>query len=64
MLGLVLLVLTDHASGAGGDNPLLGDALVLMGATVYAFCNVAQVHEWRRCSLAAIYSAPSSFFAS
>jgi hypothetical protein len=57
--GLALLVATDRGSGGdGGDNggsgggsgysgssnPLLGDGLVLLGATLYAVCNVLQ--EW------------------
>jgi solute carrier family 35 protein F1/2 len=50
--GLLVLVVTDRStagSGGGGQqqeasNPLLGDALVLLGATLYALCNVLQ--EW------------------
>ena len=52
--GLALLVATDRGGGGGsGDsggggsgssNPLLGDGLVLLGATLYAVCNVLQ--EW------------------
>lgn len=43
VLGLSVLVVTDRDSETGGRNPLLGDALVIMGACVYAACNVAQV---------------------
>ena len=57
--GLALLVATDRGSGggdsgeggegggsgySGSSNPLLGDGLVLLGATLYAVCNVLQ--EW------------------
>lgn len=45
LAGLLLLVLTDRSGGGGGGgapNPLLGDALVLLGATLYALCNVLQ----------------------
>lgn len=51
--GLLLLVATDRSSSGGsGDgesasgtsNPLLGDGLVVLGATLYALCNVLQ--EW------------------
>ena len=44
--GLLLLVATDHSGGGGGgsSNPLLGDGLVVLGATLYALCNVLQ--EW------------------
>ncbi|PRW60646.1 solute carrier family 35 member F1-like [Chlorella sorokiniana] len=53
--GLLLLVATDRSgSSAGGSgsgdgssvtsNPLLGDGLVVLGATLYALCNVLQ--EW------------------
>lgn len=41
--GLLVLVLTDSASETGGNRPLLGDALVVAGAAVYAVCNIAQV---------------------
>eukprot|EP00798_Chlamydomonas_sp_ICE-L_P005006 gene5006-34791_t len=40
--GLALLVITDGNSSTGGPNPLLGDALVIAGACVYAVCNVCQ----------------------
>mmetsp|Transcript_26949 Transcript_26949/g.58883 ORF Transcript_26949/g.58883 Transcript_26949/m.58883 type:complete len:411 (+) Transcript_26949:91-1323(+) len=40
--GLAVLVLTDGTSSTGGSNPLLGDALVVAGAAVYAISNVAQ----------------------
>ncbi|KAJ9531520.1 hypothetical protein QJQ45_015017 [Haematococcus lacustris] len=40
--GLSMLVLTDRQSETGGPQPLLGDVLVLLGACVYAVCNVAQ----------------------
>ncbi|GLC65724.1 hypothetical protein PLESTF_000333100 [Pleodorina starrii] len=40
--GLALLVVTDGASATGGSQPLLGDALVLMGSLLYACSNVAQ----------------------
>ncbi|GLC36406.1 hypothetical protein PLESTB_000765200 [Pleodorina starrii] len=40
--GLALLVATDGASATGGSQPLLGDALVLMGSLLYACSNVAQ----------------------
>jgi solute carrier family 35 protein F1/2 len=46
--GLALLVLGDAQPGAQGSStssgsaPLLGDALVLAGAALYAVCNVAQ----------------------
>ena len=51
--GLLLLVATDRSSsgssgdgdsGSGTSNPLLGDGLVVLGATLYALCNVLQ--EW------------------
>lgn len=50
--GLLLLVATDRSSGGSGSgsdgsvtsNPLLGDGLVVLGATLYALCNVLQ--EW------------------
>lgn len=46
--GLLLLVVSDRtAAGEAGDqpsNPLLGDGLVLLGATLYGLCNVLQ--EW------------------
>lgn len=51
--GLLLLVVTDSSStgssGGSGEsggprNPVLGDGLVLLGATMYALCNVLQ--EW------------------
>ena len=44
LAGLALLVTTDRAfsSDSKAERPLLGDALVLMGATLYSFCNVAQ----------------------
>ncbi|KAF5835255.1 solute carrier family 35, member F1 [Dunaliella salina] len=41
-IGLGVLVLTDRQSETGGPNTLLGDSLVLFGATVYAVCNVTQ----------------------
>lgn len=41
--GLLVLVLTDSDSETGGSRPLLGDALVVAGAAVYAVCNIAQV---------------------
>lgn len=42
--GLALLVTTDRAfsSGTEAPRPLLGDSLVIAGATLYAICNVAQ----------------------
>ncbi|GIL56269.1 hypothetical protein Vafri_11618 [Volvox africanus] len=40
--GLAVLVVTDGSSSTGGPDPLLGDALVLMGAILYACSNVAQ----------------------
>ncbi|EFJ40282.1 hypothetical protein VOLCADRAFT_99968 [Volvox carteri f. nagariensis] len=40
--GLAVLVMTDGSSTTGGPQPLLGDALVLMGAVLYACSNVAQ----------------------
>lgn len=43
--GLLVLVTTDRSSGgSGASSPLLGDGLVLLGATLYALCNVLQ--EW------------------
>lgn len=45
--GLVLLLVTDRSSSSGSgssSNPLLGDGLVLLGASLYALCNVLQ--EW------------------
>ncbi|KAL4443860.1 hypothetical protein ABPG75_011597 [Micractinium tetrahymenae] len=45
--GLMVLVTTDRGggeAGAGASNPLLGDGLVLLGASLYALCNVLQ--EW------------------
>lgn len=47
--GLGILVLTDRAASGcteAGRDPLLGDALVIMGACVYAVCNIAQVRLW------------------
>ena len=41
--GLLVLVLTDSASETGGNRPLLGDALVVAGAAVYAICNITHV---------------------
>ncbi|KAG2429532.1 hypothetical protein HXX76_010767 [Chlamydomonas incerta] len=40
--GLAVLVATDGGSATGGPNPVLGDALVLMGSVLYAVSNVAQ----------------------
>jgi hypothetical protein len=49
--GLAILVLTDRVGGGGSEQksgqhspsrPLLGDVLVLIGATLYAGCNVLQ----------------------
>ncbi|GIL95833.1 hypothetical protein Vretimale_1771 [Volvox reticuliferus] len=40
--GLAVLVATDGSSSTGGPDPLFGDALVLMGAILYACSNVAQ----------------------
>ncbi|KAG2438260.1 hypothetical protein HYH02_010959 [Chlamydomonas schloesseri] len=40
--GLAVLVATDGSSATGGPNPVLGDALVLMGSVLYAVSNVAQ----------------------
>ncbi|KAG2488437.1 hypothetical protein HYH03_012944 [Edaphochlamys debaryana] len=40
--GLAALLVTDGGSATGGPNPLLGDALVLMGSVFYACSNVAQ----------------------
>lgn len=43
MLGLVLLVASDHHDPqARAPRPLLGDALVLLGASLYAVSNVSQ----------------------
>ncbi|KAH7314562.1 hypothetical protein KP509_21G009300 [Ceratopteris richardii] len=44
ILGLVLVILSDvHAKDrSGGSNVLLGDALVIIGATLYAFTNVSE----------------------
>lgn len=46
--GLLVLVGTDGSGGGegggGASSPLLGDGLVLLGATLYALCNVLQ--EW------------------
>ena len=58
VLGLAILVATDERSGRGGDcagsallrgdgagsATLRGDVLVVLGATVYAACNVLQEH--------------------
>jgi len=38
-----LLLVRACAPVTGGPNTLLGDALVLLGASIYAACNVAQV---------------------
>lgn len=54
VLGLTVLVLGDaSASGAdAGSRPLLGDALVVAGAVLYAMCNVSQVRlRLRLCCL-------------
>ena len=44
LVSLLLLVSTDGAAPQPGGRarPLLGDALVLLGALCYACCNVAQ----------------------
>ncbi|KAH7277659.1 hypothetical protein KP509_38G000600 [Ceratopteris richardii] len=44
ILGLVLVILSDvHAKDrSGGSNVLLGDALVIIGAILYAFTNVSE----------------------
>ncbi|KAI5056779.1 hypothetical protein GOP47_0028597 [Adiantum capillus-veneris] len=44
VLGLVLVILSDvHANDrAGGSNAVLGDALVIIGATLYALTNVSE----------------------
>ncbi|KAH7387299.1 hypothetical protein KP509_16G015700 [Ceratopteris richardii] len=44
ILGLVLVILSDvHAKDrSGGSNVLLGDALVIIGATLYEFTNVSE----------------------
>ncbi|MCO5551665.1 hypothetical protein L7F22_005169 [Adiantum nelumboides] len=44
VLGLVLVILSDvHASDrSGGSNAILGDALVIIGATLYALTNVSE----------------------
>ncbi|GAB4822483.1 hypothetical protein N2152v2_009529 [Parachlorella kessleri] len=47
LAGLSILVLSDRSGGSAGQGPgraWLGDALVLLGATLYAACNV--VAEW------------------
>lgn len=42
VLGLVLVILSDVHAGdrSGGSNVVLGDALVIIGSTLYAFTNV------------------------
>eukprot|EP01025_Chloroclados_australasicus_P025474 TRINITY_DN25456_c0_g2_i1.p1 TRINITY_DN25456_c0_g2~~TRINITY_DN25456_c0_g2_i1.p1 ORF type:complete len:452 (+),score=30.48 TRINITY_DN25456_c0_g2_i1:90-1358(+) len=40
--GLALLIVMDHHEEAASSNPLLGDMLVIAGATVYGICNVTQ----------------------
>lgn len=44
VLGLVLVILSDvHATDrSAGSNAVLGDALVIIGATLYAFTNVSE----------------------
>eukprot|EP01026_Neomeris_dumetosa_P041691 TRINITY_DN345_c1_g1_i11.p1 TRINITY_DN345_c1_g1~~TRINITY_DN345_c1_g1_i11.p1 ORF type:complete len:423 (+),score=17.74 TRINITY_DN345_c1_g1_i11:159-1271(+) len=42
VLGLAFLILMDHHGEGAGPNPILGDMLVLIGATVYGICNVTQ----------------------
>lgn len=48
IFGLIMLVVTDQRQSKGGDqlqqNPILGDALVILGTTLYAACNVLQEH--------------------
>jgi drug/metabolite transporter (DMT)-like permease len=47
--GLAVLLATDRSSETGGPAPVLGDALVLVGAVVYALSNVVQasVRAWK-----------------
>jgi solute carrier family 35, member F1/2 len=40
--GLAVLLLSDRSEPGSGSNPLLGDALVLIGAALYAIGNVMQ----------------------
>lgn len=40
--GLTVLVASDSSSSTGGSAPVWGDALVVVGATMYAVSNVAQ----------------------
>jgi solute carrier family 35, member F1/2 len=44
LVGIVILILNDitHQSMAWGENPWLGDILVVAAATCYALCNVGQ----------------------
>jgi solute carrier family 35 protein F1/2 len=48
IVGLIMLVATDQRQPIDGDqsmqNPILGDALVILGTTLYAGCNVLQEH--------------------
>uniref|UniRef100_A0A7S3VHE2 EamA domain-containing protein n=1 Tax=Dunaliella tertiolecta TaxID=3047 RepID=A0A7S3VHE2_DUNTE len=64
-LGLGVLVLTDRQSETGGPNTLLGDSLVLFGATVYAVCNVTQerlLHDTSKWELLASVSMFGTLF--
>lgn len=66
LASLVLFVLTD-STDTQAQSPLLGDALAVAGAFMYAACNVTQEKLLRGCPLvhhdrsAALTSQPSGF---